>query len=52
MLKYVLKVILILYRNWLDKGFREYDSFTEYQQRMQIFKENYIKIQKMNEVYG
>lgn len=39
-------------RNWLDQGYREYDSFAEYQQRIQVFKENYIQIQKMNEVYG
>jgi hypothetical protein len=39
-------------RNWLDQGNREYDSFAEYQQRMSIFKENYIKIQKMNEIFG
>jgi hypothetical protein len=40
------------WRNWLDQNNRQYGSFAEYQQRMSIFKENYIKIQKMNEVFG
>ena len=39
-------------RSWLDQDSRQYGSFAEYQQRMAIFKENYIRIQKMNEVFG
>ncbi|CAF1203654.1 unnamed protein product [Rotaria sordida] len=42
----------ILFKHWLDRSDREYDSFAEYQQRMSIFKENYIQIQKLNEVFG
>ena len=39
-------------RTWLDESDRIYQSFSEYKQRMAIFKENYIQIQKMNEIYG
>ncbi|CAM4941161.1 unnamed protein product [Rotaria socialis] len=42
----------VLFKHWLDQTDRDYDSFAEYQQRMSIFKENYILIQKLNEVYG
>ncbi|CAF1350741.1 unnamed protein product [Adineta steineri] len=41
-----------LFKNWLDQHDRDYNSFAEYQQRMIVFKENYIQIQKMNEVFG
>jgi hypothetical protein len=39
-------------RHWLDDTDHGYDSMTDYQARMSIFKDNYIQIQKLNEVYG
>lgn len=45
-------VSLFVQRNWLDRMDHQYNSFAEYQQRMVIFKENYIQVQKMNEVFG
>lgn len=43
---------LFVQRNWLDRADHQYNSFAEYQQRMAVFKENYIRVQKMNEVFG
>ncbi|CAF1240174.1 unnamed protein product [Rotaria magnacalcarata] len=42
----------ILFKNWLGDNNSKYDSFDEYQRRLSIFKENYFKIQQLNENYG
>ncbi|CAF0991538.1 unnamed protein product [Didymodactylos carnosus] len=43
--------VRVLFRKWIDRNNRDYPSIEEYQYRMTIFKENYIKILKMNEIF-